>query len=364
MKKNWKYIVYETTNIINNKIYVGLHKTKDPNIFDGYIGNGVISTQPYTYQYAKTAFQCAVKKYGPKNFVRKTLAIFDTLEEASALEAEIVNEKFLQRNDVYNMILGGIGGYYITHRVEVHQYDLNGNYLNTYLSYADAGLNLNCTYEAISAAVKFKIKCKESFWSTEKVQKLNINAYNKGLNHSISIFVYDIKGNYLGGYKTQAQAVKNLHTSYEKIQECYKTGVLFKNTYYISTIKKDNYADAKTEYIKTRPVFLFDNNGKQIRKFNTQLEAESEYPDSNITKSIKLKTPDKLGYIWGLEDIEFYNKPKLNKKRPVLKMDLSGNIIKEYPSATAAEKENGTSIWKVLNGTNKTHKQHIYKYKE
>jgi hypothetical protein len=51
-----KYIVYETTNLINNKIYIGIHKTRNPEVFDKYLGSGVISTQPYTYMYAKTAF--------------------------------------------------------------------------------------------------------------------------------------------------------------------------------------------------------------------------------------------------------------------------------------------------------------------
>ena len=35
-----KYIVYKTTCLINNKIYIGLHKIEDPDIFDGYLGNG------------------------------------------------------------------------------------------------------------------------------------------------------------------------------------------------------------------------------------------------------------------------------------------------------------------------------------
>lgn len=36
-----KYIVYQTTSKINNKIYIGVHKTEDPDTFDGYLGNGV-----------------------------------------------------------------------------------------------------------------------------------------------------------------------------------------------------------------------------------------------------------------------------------------------------------------------------------
>ena len=35
---------------------------------------------------------------------------------------------------------------------------------------------------------------------------------------------------------------------------------------------------------------------------------------------------------------------------------------KDINCRIAAERENGTSVWKVVAGTNKTHKQHIYKY--
>ena len=84
---------------------------------------------------------------------------------------------------------------------------------------------------------------------------------------------------------------------------------------------------------------------------------------SNITKSIKLKSPDKNGFLWGLEKLENYNKPKkLNEKRKVGKFDLTGNLVQEYDSATKAANENGTSVWKVLSGTNNTHKGYIYKY--
>ena len=66
------YIVYCTTNLINKKIYIGVHEclSKD---FDGYIGCGVYINKPSTYAHPKTHFQNAVKKYGPKNFKRITI---------------------------------------------------------------------------------------------------------------------------------------------------------------------------------------------------------------------------------------------------------------------------------------------------
>lgn len=88
-----KYIVYETTNIVNGKIYVGVHKTNTAE-FDGYLGSG-------------TYLDNAVKKYGKDNFTRRTLFSLPSSDSAYAKEAEIVNEEFLNRNDVYNMALGG-----------------------------------------------------------------------------------------------------------------------------------------------------------------------------------------------------------------------------------------------------------------
>lgn len=361
MEKNWKYIVYETTNVVNNKIYIGLHKTKDPDTFDGYIGNGIYVTQPYTYQYAKTAFQHAVKKYGPNNFKRKTLAVFDTIEEASDLEEQLVNEKFLTRNDVYNMVLGGLGGYFISNRVKVYQYDENGNYLKEYESFADAALQLDCDYTLISYAVRKKCKAKNCFWNTDKVEKLDLTNYNLGLNHSIKIFVYSLKGTYLGGFKTQASAERNLHVCASSIKEACILGNSIKNKFYVSYIKADSYDKARTEYLKNRNVFKYNPDGSFCKEYETQFEAELENK-TNITKAIKLKIPDEKGFLWGLVKLDNYNCPKHNKKRPVGKFDLEGNLVKKYESATAAEKENGTSVWKVLAGTNKTHKQHIYKY--
>ncbi len=87
-------IVYEIINKINNKIYIGCHQTDK--LEDGYMGSG-------------TYLHKAFKKYGIDNFERIVLYNFDTFEEMFAKEAELVNEEFVKRKDVYNIMLGGYG---------------------------------------------------------------------------------------------------------------------------------------------------------------------------------------------------------------------------------------------------------------
>ena len=89
------YILYKTINLVNNKYYIGIHRTT--NIDDGYLGSGTI-------------LKIAIKKYGKDNFKRITLAKASSYDELVLLEREIVNEEFLKKPDTYNMELGGSGG--------------------------------------------------------------------------------------------------------------------------------------------------------------------------------------------------------------------------------------------------------------
>lgn len=90
------YFLYRTTNTLNGKSYTGVHKTG--NLDDGYLGSG-------------KRFNNALKKYGSKNFTREILEWFDNSENMYKREAEVVNADFLLREDVYNIRLGGLGGF-------------------------------------------------------------------------------------------------------------------------------------------------------------------------------------------------------------------------------------------------------------
>ena len=129
MENNLKYIVYITTNLKNNKIYVGVHGTRTPYEFDGYLGNGIYAHQPSTYQHGKYPLHKAVHKYGPKNFRRATLKVYDTVEDALHLEELIVDKEFLKRDDVYNVVEGG--GYPADCSIETYQYALNGDFIKS-----------------------------------------------------------------------------------------------------------------------------------------------------------------------------------------------------------------------------------------
>ena len=87
------YTVYKITNQINQKYYIGAHKTKD--LEDGYMGSGELIKR-------------AIEKYGVDNFTKEYLAIFDNAEEMYIHEELLVN---VSDSNSYNMKTGGAGGF-------------------------------------------------------------------------------------------------------------------------------------------------------------------------------------------------------------------------------------------------------------
>jgi len=163
-----KYIVYLTVNIANKKIYIGVHKTASRG-FDGYLGCGVIATQPNTYQNSSTHFQYAVKKYGVNSFLRFTLYEFDTEEEAYKMEETLVTEEFVKRENTYNMMVGG-KNCVNNQKVKVYMYNLDGNFIKEFECVNDAGRYFNKQNGgSISKSIRLGHKCFDHQFSYEKL---------------------------------------------------------------------------------------------------------------------------------------------------------------------------------------------------
>jgi hypothetical protein len=89
------YTIYQIKNVVNGKIYIGMHQTKDLN--DSYMGSGLKLRNAYN-------------KYGFENFKKEILFILDSREEMIQKEKELVTEEFCRRQDTYNICIGGHGG--------------------------------------------------------------------------------------------------------------------------------------------------------------------------------------------------------------------------------------------------------------
>lgn len=87
------YTVYLTTNTVNSRFYIGVHKTTNPN--DRYLGSGL-------------ALKNAIKKYGRKVFVKKVLHSFKTSSEAYSKEKELVTTELIGGGETYNLAIGGV----------------------------------------------------------------------------------------------------------------------------------------------------------------------------------------------------------------------------------------------------------------
>lgn len=86
------YFIYKTTNLINNKIYIGKHKTD--NIEDNYFGSGKLLKR-------------AIQKYGLENFKFEILLFLQNQSELDLAERYIVDKEFCDRSDTYNLSIGG-----------------------------------------------------------------------------------------------------------------------------------------------------------------------------------------------------------------------------------------------------------------
>ena len=94
------YYLYEVKNLLNGKIYIGVHKTK--NMDDGYMGSGKV-------------IYCAIKKHGIENFTKTILETFEDSKSMFSREREVVTNEFLARDDTYNLMRGGHGGFDLIH---------------------------------------------------------------------------------------------------------------------------------------------------------------------------------------------------------------------------------------------------------
>lgn len=289
------FIVYKTTCLINNKIYIGVHETNDPNIFDGYIGNSInIYNRKWALEHPKYPFHYAVIKYGINNFKRETLYQFNTAKEAYNKEAEIVNEDFIKSDNNYNIAIGGDTPKAKCYKI--YQFDYNGNFVREYDQIILAAKLNNINYNTIQSAINNKRGTHGFYWSKEP--KIDITEYN--YKNFLKYYIYDEKGNFVQEFD-KAESIKEfLNTNSGNLSRAVKASIKISG-YFITTEKFDKLQITVTKLSGKLNRYTLD--GKYIDSFKTVKEAKDKLNLKlcSISQAIKLGRQCN-GYRWTRTD--------------------------------------------------------------
>lgn len=343
---NYKYIVYCTTCLVNGKIYIGVHKTENPEIFDHYIGNGL--KVGWVIKNPKTAFQHAIKKYGYSKFRRSILYIFDNAQDAYNKEAEIVTKSFVSRDDNYNTSLGGAqpGCVYDP----LYQYDFFGKFIKKWESVQEAINYYGCNSNRFNSAIKDKRSAFNSYWSKEYFTQLDTTDFRKS-KHS-EIYCYDAQGTLIKLYNNISEIECDLGFTSASINDACSHKRPLKGYYFIS----DN-TDIHN-LIKTREQ-VYNLSDSSVSKYKDGILVQTYPTMKQAAKENKTTTTQIKNSILSLTgDWDYgYSPTYLGSTKPVsvkiAQYDLLGNLIKIWDSLSSCRK-NHPKVKDVLCGT-RTH---------
>jgi group I intron endonuclease len=174
-----KWILYQTTNKINSKIYIGVHHIGNTYYSKNYLGSG-------------DRIRAAIKKYGRENFTRITLSEFSSPEDAYAAEAEVVTEEFVKRLDTYNISLGGGSG--AIHTPEMRARIIAGNKGKIVSEETKRKLSDSHKGKKFTSETRAKMSAIQKIIQPSLGKKLSaetkskISAANKGHRRNVGIF--------------------------------------------------------------------------------------------------------------------------------------------------------------------------------
>lgn len=332
-----KYIVYLTKNkksVVNglNKIYIGVHQTENPSIFDGYLGCGCYVNQPSTYMYPKTPLQYAIKKYGVNAFERTVLFIYDNEDDAYKKESELVNIDFLKQSHTYNACLGG--KHYNMYK-PLFQFDLKGNLKKEWKFSKDAYDFYCLPMEKFEYAIHDKHPLVDSLWATSK--EINITEYStKTWGEPKVTHLYNKDGKWLGEFLSRKDCGEYIGVKESAVVKAIQQHSLIKKEYYVSDSLVDEFKPkARKQYSKAL-IYVYNSNseligsgiGKEImpiikeyswntirdcfkykqgwyKEYYISLEKINRVPERTIGNRIKVDVYDKYGnYIETLDTVK------------------------------------------------------------
>lgn len=336
-----KYIVYLTENVkcqINgqNCIYVGVHRTSNPFIFDGYIGCGVKIQQPSSYMYPKTPFQYAVKKYGTDAFRRTILYIFNTEKDAYDKEREIVDENFIKLAHTYNAIIGG--------KVEdrfkpLYQFDFEGNLVKTWERSADAYEFYGIDGRQFQSPKSYKTDFLGYFWSTSK--EININEYKVRTEAQKTTYVYSKEGKLILQFESMRACSEYFKKNIGTIYQAIKRASLIRGKYYLSFKLVDYFIPKPRIQYSQETFYAYYKDGSFLGSY----KGKEIMPIIHLNSWSKISNIFQVGNNWykdyyvTFEPINEVPSKKYVRKLSIDVYDKFGNFIESMDSVKSVREK-------------------------
>lgn len=238
------YIVYKTTNLINNKIYIGVKDLNQKNS-NNYLGSGKY-------------FLRTLKKYGKENFVRVIISDYDNKNDAYNLEKFLVDDAFVARKDTYNIARGGYGGC-TGPRSEETKRKISERNKKYYKTHDGSNKGKSASEETRKKMSEFRLGKKHSEESKKKIREKALNRrHNNTTKKKMSSSLKEY-------YKTHSAAFKGrTHTREWKNQHSERMKGRLLSEKHIANLKIAR-AKCKGDYNKDRK---WINNGIETKMVN------------------------------------------------------------------------------------------------
>lgn len=264
------HYIYQITNLINEKIYIGRHSTN--NVNDGYMGSG-------------TALHKAYLKYGIENFKKQILYYCESITELLQLESDIVNESFIKQKNVYNMELGGFG--YLPEHFFAKDKNEKYHYINKNDDkwksgeYISPNKNMVTVIDVNNNIFQVSIN-DERYLSGELISTIKNNRCLKDINGKYKWFdILDLNDKLPDGYEyvsKNTKMVKDLRTNtytrikideFNSIYENINTGQVTvkdtNNNYFKVSVDDEKYLTGELMHISKGVSTYQDNLGNKYR---------------------------------------------------------------------------------------------------
>ena len=343
------YIIFLTVNTKRDKTFLGLHETENPEIFDGYLGDGIWINQPSTFMYPKTPLQCAVKKYGTDSFKRYTLFTTNSRDYAEEAFNKIMH--YCCDDFWYNT------GYESFEKI--YQFDLGGNLQKEWSMYDACNFYGYLPIKFIQAA-RQQVKLLNSYWSF--IKKIDVKEYSPKIGNQL-IYYYYPEGKLMSIHYDDIMTKELIdQINHQTLVTLERNGSLVSKHYITNKIVDEFNPKPRREY-KDQVYYVYTNN-----EFVGAFVGKEVMPIISLHSWAKIKNAIQLNGGWYKDffiSLEKVNEiPEKKIRREVDVYDKYGKFIETFSSIKELKEKYGLrscEIKNIMKGT-KYCKDWIFKY--